>query len=223
MLKNVKKMYAFFIPILKYYFQAMNSSPHIAVLILAAGQSQRMKEHIKQLLPYKKSTLLGEAIHSAKASTASHVYVVLGAYHEEITEKLRLKPELIIYNSKWQQGMGGSIAIGIKHLQSTSIKFDGVLIMLADQPNIDTEYLNQLIHKWWNDSSKIVSTKYANHSGVPAVFGTSFFDELSKLNKDFGAKHLIQQHGDSILTIDANGKELDLDDYQTYQNHVNSI
>ncbi len=198
----------------------MEATPHIAILILAAGQSTRMKEHIKQLLPLQKNTLLGKAIEEATASNAKKVFVVVGAFKEEITENIGLNPDDIIYNPNWEQGMGSSIASGINHIRSSSTNIGGVLVMLADQPLIDATYLNQLIREWLKDSSKIVTTKYAKRSGVPALFGAPYFDNLSQLDKDFGAKHLIEQHSNFIMTVDAKGKELDLDDYQTYQNFI---
>jgi len=198
----------------------LEATPHIAILILAAGQSTRMKEHIKQLLPLQKSTLIGKAIEEATASNAKKVFVVLGAFQEEITENIGLSPDDIIYNPNWEQGMGSSLAAGINHIRSSTTSIRGVLVMLADQPLIDATYLNQLIREWLKDSSKIVTTKYAKRSGVPALFGAPYFDNLSQLDKDFGAKHLIEQHSNFIMSVDAKGKELDLDDYQTYQSFI---
>ena len=50
----------------------------IATIILAAGESKRM-DGIKQLLPWKDSTLLGHAITQSLQSSTNEIYVVLGA------------------------------------------------------------------------------------------------------------------------------------------------
>ncbi len=56
----------------------MAETENIAVVILAAGESSRMKQ-AKQLLPWGTSTLLGNAIKEALESNSEKVYVVLGA------------------------------------------------------------------------------------------------------------------------------------------------
>ncbi|MBG7631334.1 MAG: NTP transferase domain-containing protein, partial [Bacteroidetes bacterium] len=56
----------------------MKTEGNIAMLILAAGESKRMNG-IKQLLPWKNTTLLGNAIEQGLNSNVNLVYVVLGA------------------------------------------------------------------------------------------------------------------------------------------------
>lgn len=199
----------------------MEEQPNIAILILAAGESSRMGDKVKQVLPWKESNLLGNAVSQAKASMAHMTYTVLGAYEEIIKAEVPFESNSIIQNSNWKDGLGSSIATGIDYFISKALGYDAVLVMLADQPFIDTNYLNKMIGNWKGNRSKIITTQYESQSGVPAIFGKEYFQELQKLNKDFGAKDIIANHESSILALNPEGKEIDIDSWETYQELCN--
>jgi len=195
----------------------MDESPKIAILLLAAGESSRMGEHIKQILPWNNTTLLGNALEQAKSSIANAIYVVLGAYEEKIKGEVNLDAATIIQNSNWKNGLGSSITAGVEYFSSKSLTYDAVLVLLADQPKIDTNYLNKMMGNWRANPQKIIATQYKSHSGVPAIFGKDYFQELQELKKDFGAKDILASHNDAILALNSGGKEIDIDSWETYQ------
>ncbi len=199
----------------------MDEKPKIAILILAAGESSRMGEHTKQILPWKDSTLLGTAVEQANTSIADTTFVVLGAKEEIIKAEVNLESSTSITNANWQNGLGSSITTGMDYFLSKSLSCDAVLIMLADQPLIDTNYLNKMMGNWIGNPSKIITTQYEGRSGVPAIFGKEHFTELQKLNKDFGAKDIITSHAAIILALNPEGKEIDIDSWETYQEQLN--
>lgn len=199
----------------------MDKQDNIAILILAAGESARMGERIKQILPWKDYNLLGNAVEQAKGSIADTTYVVLGAYEEIIKAEVNFEPNSIIQNPNWENGLGSSIAAGMDYFLSKSLSYDAVLIMLADQPLMDTNYLNKMMGNWKGNPSKIITTQYKSRSGVPAILGKEYFPELQKLNKDFGAKEIIASHESVILVLNPEGKEIDVDSWETYQELLN--
>ncbi|GGW44277.1 nucleotidyltransferase family protein [Arenibacter certesii] len=188
---------------------------NIAVIIMAAGASSRMGT-AKQLLPWGKSTLIENAIKNATDSDAKEVYVVLGARAEQLKNSIGLKEEAIIYNRDWQSGLGSSIAIATRFILEQTVKFDGILIMLADQPLIDATYLNQLITAFYEADENIITTKYDNGNGVPAIFGSSHYLELLQIKDDSGAKDIIRRHKNRLVSIDSKGKTADVDTYEEY-------
>ena len=189
----------------------------IAILILAAGASTRMGT-IKQLLPWGKTNLLGHAIEQAKNIT-EHVYVVLGANASII--KTTLGKEIVtILNPDWQDGMGTSIAKGI--LEITNHKpIENVLIMLSDQPFLDFNYLAKLVKCHQNTTQNICATNYNGKSGVPAIFNKLYFPQLVELNAEYGAKELLRNSVDDTFVVDSNGKTIDIDTLETYQQLLN--
>lgn len=199
----------------------MSEKPKIAILILAAGESSRMGDKVKQVLPWKNTTLLGNAFEQAKASIADSTYVVIGAHPEIVKANIELEASETIENSDWKNGLGSSIAAGIKHFSEKSLGYSAVLIMLADQPYMDTNYLNKMIGNSKGNPRKIITTQYEYQSGVPAIFGKEHFSELQNLNKDFGAKDIIASYNDAILALNPEGKEVDIDSWETYQELIN--
>lgn len=183
---------------------------NFAILILAAGSSSRMGR-VKQLLPWKGATLIENAIRQAENSHAARVVVVLGANSEMIKNKVTTKRALFLDNNNWEAGMGTSIACGIDYVSELMENLDGVLIMLADQPLIDTAYLNEMLIHFESSSKNIAATKYKNRVGVPAIFSPVYFRELATLEDDFGAKNILENYKNDVFSIEAQEKTLDID------------
>ncbi len=194
----------------------MVSPKNIAILILAAGASSRMGRP-KQLLPWQDTTLLGNAIRKAKASDAKTVIVVLGANAASIQNGITEKNIEIVKNMGWSSGLGSSIASGTDFLINKENKPNGILIMLADQPLIDTAYLNAMIAAFNPEQEVIVATAYENRAGVPALFSESYFKKLTKLDDDFGAKKIIDSQKENILVLDLGQRTVDIDTKSDYQ------
>ncbi|GFD94769.1 MULTISPECIES: nucleotidyltransferase family protein [Tenacibaculum] len=185
-----------------------------AILILAAGSASRMGK-IKQLLPYKNTTLLEWTIEQAQKSVIKNVFCVLGANKDAIEKKLTTNAIITIYNPKHQDGLSTSIIKGIEFLQEHN--FDNALIMLADQPHVTSEYLNSLIKVSKRNPSKIITSNYQGSVGVPAVFPKEYFNKLLNLKGDKGAKNFLLQHDDNIFKVNSSLNLLDIDTPEDYQ------
>lgn len=188
--------------------------PKIAAIILAAGSSERMGS-IKQILPWKQTTLLGNCIEQALASEVDEVFVVLGSNYKLISEEIENYNITILNNKNWSQGMGSSISFAMDFMAKKNMNFDGVLVLLIDQPLIDVNYLNVLINKFVN--KYIIASKYKNRIGVPAIFSSKYFNELRQLNGDIGARDLILKHINGVKKIDAFDKIQDMDSIESYE------
>jgi molybdenum cofactor cytidylyltransferase len=188
---------------------------NIAVLLLAAGASNRMGT-IKQLLPWKEKTLLGHTIGLAQNLDLGGLLVVLGAHSSKI------KPECMLYgadtveNMNWHKGLGSSIACGIKELTERSADWEAVLIILCDQPLFDANYFKGMIMAFQNQDKNIVATGYNKKAGVPAIFSRKYFKELLLLEKDHGARNIINANKKDIFVIDSHNLNVDVDTIEEY-------
>lgn len=192
-----------------------SSESKIVVLILAGGKGSRMGT-IKQLLPWKDATLLENAIEQAKMSQASDIIVVLGAHATEIRSKISDKDILLVDNTEWESGLGTSISTGVNYIQNNIPHAEGVMVLLVDQPLIDTQYIDHMLDTFIKHSKGMVTTNYGNREGVPAIFDKNYFSDLKSLNKDFGAKELIQKNTHLNISLNPKGKELDIDTPEDY-------
>lgn len=190
------------------------------IIIVAAGASRRMKE-TKQLLPLGTTTLLGHAIKQAKAANCGEVITVLGSHYDMVLPEIAHFDTTIIKNSNWGNGIGSSIAAGVNFMLQKNEDFCAVLIMLADQPLIDANYLKLLIAASCKDPGKIIATKYPRSNGVPAVFPEVYFKGLSLLEEDVGAKYLLNGIK-PVIALDAGNKIMDIDTPEDY-NKIQTI
>lgn len=182
-------------------------------LLLAAGSSSRMGTP-KQLLPWGQTTMIGHCISEAKRSKLDSLLVVLGAEAAQIQAAITNDATDIVINKHWSGGIASTIKTGVDQITSNDT-VDGILIMLADQPLVSTDYLNKLIEAF-DTSNRIVASTYDQSLGVPAIFGAAHFDLLMTLEGDRGAGYILNARRDSVKTIAASTELTDIDTMEAY-------
>jgi molybdenum cofactor cytidylyltransferase len=117
-------------------------------------------------------------------------------------------PVEIAFNENWSQGMGGSIAVGMRGLE----KFDltGVIVVLCDQPKVDSELLRKLEETSHRGGHAVVASRFGKSLGPPVYFSSQRFADLLNLEAGSGAKSLIQSES-SIGFVESPEAEVDLD------------
>ncbi|MFP4846155.1 NTP transferase domain-containing protein [Winogradskyella sp. PE311] len=190
---------------------------NIAIIILAAGSSSRMKEP-KQLLTIRKKTLLGIAIENALNSKCSKVFCVLGANAELIKNSINNYEIETIVNTEYNKGLSSSIIKGIEHIKPKL--FDAAIIMLADQPNLHSDYLDKLIKIFKANQEKIIASNYSGINGVPAIFPKRTFQQLLKLNGDKGAKEFLNSGLIIVKSIQSKDELIDIDTKHDYNKYL---
>jgi molybdenum cofactor cytidylyltransferase len=192
---------------------------NIGIIILAAGSSSRMGRS-KQLLEIEGEPLLCRCVKVALQVNPSSAVVILGANekpHRDVIEKL---PVRIISNHYWNTGMGSSIKTGLNYLLQSGAELDGVIIMVCDQPALTSDHLRKLIETFYKKKKTIIASGYSNSSGVPVLFGRSFFSNLLLLGDDHGAKKIVTQFPEQVETVAFPKGSLDLDTEEDYLNFL---
>src|SRR6478672_5937995 len=100
----------------------------IGAIILAAGASARLGVP-KQTLLFEGKTLLQHAADAAKGAGCHPVIIVLGAHADAILSHFPYKSATIVHNANWQQGMSGSIAVGMNALLQADSTVAATVIM----------------------------------------------------------------------------------------------
>ncbi len=172
----------------------------------------------KQLLKWGNVTLLGSAIETVLKLSVKEIIVVLGANYNEIEKEINHYPITILNNEDWKIGLGKSLAYGIEYIESSKETIDACLVTLADQPLIETNFLNILIEVYNKHKDSIIATSYKNEKyGVPVIFDKIHFEELLALNDDNGAKHLLKKYKSSVKILIPELDNLDLDIIEDYK------
>jgi molybdenum cofactor cytidylyltransferase len=182
-----------------------------AAIILAAGSSSRLGQP-KQLLQFQGETLVARAVRLAKEAGVDAIFVVVSKDADAIRQILAGQPCHLVDNPHWQQGMASSIREAMKFL-ATSLhpRPASVLVMVCDQPQLDSSHLRQLLHTHAAGNHPVTASHYDGRSGVPAIFSQQLFPELLLLHGDRGARDLIQAHISEAGTVAFPAGALDID------------
>ena len=188
-------------------------SNKLVALILAAGESKRLGKP-KQNLKYKNTTLLNHIKEHLTLYFVDKTFIVLGAYAKEIIKAANLSPAEVIEFKGWREGMGSSLSYACSRILVKN-DYDGILITLSDLPLVsDSDYRKMI--DLFESKSDIVATKANNSLGVPAIFGSDYFDELVQIKGEKGAKCLIQKYSRKIKVYDNNRAAVDIDTLTDY-------
>jgi molybdenum cofactor cytidylyltransferase len=171
---------------------------NIGILVLAAGKSSRMNG-IKQLKKINNKTLLDITLEKLKSRYSDEIYCVLGANAAAIKSEITSKNIQFIENLNYEKGLSSSIVSGITYFKKEALNFDGIFIVLADQPGIEITYLESLIAIFKENTDRIIASNYGNKLGVPAIFPKKYFSELLLIKGDKGAKEFINQRESEVI------------------------
>jgi molybdenum cofactor cytidylyltransferase len=180
----------------------------IAGLILAAGNSSRMGDENKLMMPFQGKPMLNHVVNASLNSNLTQTFVVVGHQSSEIKNLVQSDDIQCVENEQWEKGMASSIVAGISQLK----QFDGFLILLGDMPLVTPELINEII--FHGSADKIVIPIKDGLHGNPVFFGSKFRDELLTLYGDSGAKKVIQDNLSSMIKIEIQSNTI-FKDYDT--------
>ncbi|ANB59915.1 NTP transferase domain-containing protein [Anoxybacteroides amylolyticum] len=186
-------------------------------IYLAAGNSTRMGTD-KRALPFADSFLGSIALQAALFSFLSTVFLIVPPndpldwvafpllQHEKIA---------IIHCPSTTQS--SSLQCGVR--KAIYQKADAAVILLADQPFVRKETINELIAHFTQTHTDYVA--FANNSipFPPVLFSASVFPSLLNIQGDEGARQLIRQKhwNGTLLHADDNRLFFDIDTMEEYK------
>lgn len=185
------------------------------IVILAAGSSSRLGG-IKQLLVLGDKTLLQHVIAAADAAGLAPIVVVIGAHAVQVEASIaHLKIELV-YNTEWATGKASGIVAGVQQLLVLNPQLEKVILSVCDQPFVSAELFTQLVQTQTDTGKHIVASAYAGTVGTPVLFTQAYFEQLLRLQKDEGAKKLLQLNPAQIAMVDFPEGSMDIDTLEDY-------
>ena len=162
-------------------------------ILLAAGTGRRFQNEMPNQdkllmnLPDSKSVLAQSASVLIQALPNSIAVVQPNQIkRKQILQDLGFK---IIESVEAKNGMGHAIADAVNQTK----RAEGWLIALADMPWINALLIQQLANSI-TDPDSIAAPRYQDKRGQPVAFGSAWFNELSSLEGDIGARALLQNN-----------------------------
>ncbi|MDT3687177.1 MAG: molybdopterin-binding/glycosyltransferase family 2 protein [Pseudorhodoplanes sp.] len=176
----------------------------IAALVLAAGRSTRMGGPNKLLAEISGRPLVRIAVDEALASRADSVVIVTGHQRERVEAALQGLKVKTVHNPDYAQGLSTSLRAGLRALPENA---DGVVILLADMPQVDAALIDRLITAFDPGKGALaVVPTIEGKRGNPVLWSRRFFPELMAVEGDVGARHLIGQYAEAIVEVPVSGK-----------------
>ena len=181
----------------------------ISAILLAAGQSKRLRYENKLIKNYKGKHLINHILKSLIKSKVNKIIVVLGHESRKI-KKIVLKSKKIIFvvNSSYKKGISSSIKFGLKKISKKNI---GFLIVHADMPLISKRILNTLCSAIKTKNKEIFVPVYKKKIGNPLAFKYSMIQYFRKIKGDRGAKKLIRLYKSKVQMVNIKSKSILID------------
>ena len=178
----------------------------ITAILLAAGQSKRLRDENKLTKLFKGKPLINHILFSLIKSKVNKIIIVLGYEHLKIkTKLLKSKKINFVINKNYRKGMSSSIKTGLKKIPKNS---KGFLIVLGDMPNITKTTINKICLSITSSDKEIILPKFKNRIGNPIGFNHSMIKNIYKIKGDRGAKNIIKKNNKKIKFLNINSKSI---------------
>ena len=163
----------------------------IKAILLAAGQSKRVKSENKLIKIYKKIPLINHSLKALQKSKVNKVIIVLGHQYKNVKKIIKNnKKNVFIYNKNYKKGMAFSIKAGLKKVSS---KDKGFIIVQSDMPFIKSSDINKICSSIKSKKFLVHVLKHRNKIGNPIGFDISILKKFKKLRGDVGAKFMVKR------------------------------
>ena len=189
----------------------------ISAILLAAGESSRMKGENKLSKKIDGIPIIKYAVKNILGSSVDEIIIVLG-HEKSIIENIIDKNKKIkfIYNENYKNGMSSSIKKGLNNINKKSEAF---FICLGDMPNVNQNIYNKLIKSRYNYNKKfsseqkkeIVVPTFEEKNGNPILFSKFMTKQILNINGDVGAKEILKLNKKKILYVPIRNSGITLD------------
>lgn len=192
----------------------------ISAIILAAGESKRMGEQNKLLLPFRGQTLIEGIVNTVLRSNVGEVIVVLGHEAVRVREVCRAHPVKFVDNANYKEGMTTSIHMGV---QAADASADGFMICLSDLPLIEPDELNYLLYAFYDSvrakNKYIAIPVFEGQRGNPVIFSGIYKNDILAHKGPMGCKGIIKQNPAQVLEVEMATDHVlrDIDTIEDYQ------
>lgn len=193
-------------------------SLRIAAVVLAAGRSARMGEP-KQLMRVGGRAALELMLERVRAARLEETVLVLGfaaeAIRREIATEL-IEGVRVVVNPRFEEGMASSLREGLSALRAD---VDAALIVLADQPFVQTGTMDRIVEQYRATRGEIVIPAYKGKRGNPVLLGRKIFAGAMALTGDTGCRAIFAQHVSGIVEVDVDDPGIlqDMDTREDYE------
>lgn len=164
-------------------------------ILLAGGLSRRFGSD-KLLHPLTDGTPIAIAAARKLRRACRHCVAVLRPAQKPLGELLAAEGLHVRYSGEAALGMGHSLAAAVRSAPAAS----GWLVALADMPFIAPTTISLLAYTLRGGAS-LAAPYYRGRRGHPVGFSGAWFETLSRLRGDCGARELLRQNAAALVQV----------------------
>lgn len=174
----------------------------IVALVLAAGASKRFGAQ-KLLQDLAGTPVLRWSVNALAGvrGVADEVVVVVPPEHATLRDALRGASVRLVVNERAADGMGASLACGVRALGPD---VDAVLVALGDEPRLTRGHHERVVDRYRPGGVAIVAPTYRGARGHPVLFDRRVFPELATLTGDRGARSVVERDPRRVELLEMN-------------------
>jgi molybdenum cofactor cytidylyltransferase len=163
----------------------------ISAILLAAGQSKRLKGENKLIRKFKNKAFINHAINSLIKSKVNKIVVVVGHEDKKVKKIIKKNKKIsFILNKKYKLGISSSIKVGLKKI---SKKNKGFIVVQSDMPFIKSSDINKIYNSIKKRKFLVHALKFKKKIGNPIGFDISVMKKFKKIKGDIGAKFMVKR------------------------------
>ena len=163
----------------------------IKAILLAAGQSKRMKSENKLIKLYKNKPLISYSLNVLTKSKVNKIIIVLGHQHKELKKIIKKNKKIIFtYNKNYKKGMASSIKNGLKKISKND---KGFIVAQSDMPFVKQSDINKICRSINSKKFLVHALKYKTRVGNPIGFDSSLIKKFKNIKGQFGAKFMVKR------------------------------
>ncbi len=178
------------------------------IIVVIGAHADNVKKHITKfsidMIEWPGAQPNGLALSLPKGATAPKPQI-------KFCKRNTVSKIYCVENRNWTEGKASSIRLGLKALTSTSNNVNAAIFLTCDQPFISSDVIDRIIETYEKTKKTIVASKYDDTIGVPALFDRKHFSEILLLKGDQGAKSIIANYHEQVVTFSFQKGAIDID------------
>jgi molybdenum cofactor cytidylyltransferase len=180
-------------------------------IILAAGLSTRMT-YCKLEAELEGVPLVMRVVRAAVESELDRVVLVTGPGGVACLGASDADPILskvqMVANLNPERGMASSMRAGLDTVKRQAA---GAMVLLADQPGITAEIINELLGEFRRNPDKMIVPFILGRKTTPVIFPAALFPELKATVGDVGGRDVLARHAERLLGVELGTRYNDTD------------
>jgi molybdenum cofactor cytidylyltransferase len=195
----------------------MTDDRPIAALILAAGESSRMKR-LKPLLPLEGQTVIERVVGLFRQIGITDIRAVLGHDAERLIPVLDRQGVAHVLNTDYRSGMFSSIQAGARSLGEGCGAF---FLLPADMPFVRPETLQQLVSAVRETEKIACRPRYQGRRGHPPLISAELIPAILAFDEPGGLRALLAGYEGRCVDMECDdpGTLIDLDTPEDYRKY----